>query len=207
MNNSGSLQATNDRSPLAFIEALRALKDNLMQRDIYGYFKGSYLKMAVEVSLFNLASQESKRMYAQVLSAVWDNMESLNTGINNLNSTVQTERLTQILSGEDGFVIYGAGKLAEVFVKYLLFIRCIDQERIKIIVSQRSYIQDMLCGIKIGTLNEWSEKDGKFVYVLAVNDKQVRNEMRGNLRKKGIENIIGIDFECMLALIKMGEAI
>lgn len=53
----------------------------------------------------------------------------------------------------------------------------------KIIVSQRSYIQDMLCGIKIGTLNEWSEKDGKFVYVLAVNDKQVRNEMRGNLRK------------------------
>lgn len=205
MNNPGSLQATNDKSPLAFIEALQALKDNLVQRGIYECFKGSYLKMAADVSLFNLASQENRQTYIRTLSAIRNNLESLNVGIKNLDCNVQTETLTQVLAGGERFVIYGAGKLAEVFVKYLLFIKCIDRERIKIVVSQKSYIQDMLCGMKINELSELTKKDETFVYVIAVDNKSLRNEMTSNLRKKRIENVIEIDFECMLALIKMGE--
>lgn len=161
--------------------------------------------MAADVSLFNLASQENRQTYIRTLSAIRNNLESLNVGIKNLDCNVQTETLTQVLAGGERFVIYGAGKLAEVFVKYLLFIKCIDRERIKIVVSQKSYIQDMLCGMKINELSELTKKDETFVYVIAVDNKSLRNEMTSNLRKKRIENVIEIDFECMLALIKMGE--
>ncbi|MDE7324011.1 MAG: glycosyltransferase [Lachnospiraceae bacterium] len=199
INNSSSLQATNDKTPLCFLEALQGLKDNLVNRGVYEWYKASYTEMAVAVSMFNLAAQKSEDTYIQVMDAIWHRIEKPDIGL----CSVQAGRLELLIQQGVRVIIYGAGKLAEVFVKYLLFIKHINKERIKIVVTQRSHIQNVLCGISVKVLSELTEEDEMSAYVVAVDNKGVQCEMIKNLQIKGIDTITAIDFKCMLALLGM----
>lgn len=201
-NNSYSLQATNHKSPLAFLEALRALKDNLAERKVYELYEESFKKLVIATSLFNLGAQKRKETYTQVIHAIKDTIVAeMGINLKELDSNMQSQRIERAIRQGSRLVIYGAGTLSEVLVKYLVEIREIDKSMIKIAVTKRSNSLSALCGIEIVEVSDLLIQDYLSTFIVAINDKKVQNEIMEKLSLQGVENVIAVGFEEMLALI------
>lgn len=202
INNPNSLQSTNEKSPQAFIEALQALKDNLVQRDVYSLFRESYEKMALSVAMFNLASQKSELAYRKVANAIRETIIANNTLLRqNMDESEKLQRLIRAAGDGEEIVIYGAGKVAEVLIKYLIYIMHNSQTKIRIMVTQKYGTDDKLCGINIIELEELAADRVYGVYVAAVDDKKAQRELISNLRRIGVDNTIAIGFDEVALLL------
>ncbi len=203
INNLGSLQSTNDRSPFSFFTALQGLKDNLVHRGVYSLFQKSYEKMALSVSMVNLASIKDKDIYIKLMNTVSNRLTEFGIGIYNTKCNAFAGDFFMKLRQALGIVIYGAGMCAEVLVKYLLFVKRVDTTKIKIVVTKKSGAKDDLCGIKIAELKDLSDgcipKTGMFV--VAVDDKNVQRTMIKNLCEAGIEDAMPVGYPEMAVLI------
>lgn len=203
INNLGSLQSTNDRSPFSFFTALQGLKDNLVHRGVYRLFQKSYEKMALSVSMVNLASIKDRDIYIKLMNSIRDRLTEFGIGIYNTECNAFAGDFFMKLRQITGIVIYGAGMCAEVLVKYLLFVKRVDKTKIKIVVTKKSGAKDNLCGIQIAELKDLS--DGCMpetgLFVVAVNDKNAQRAMIKNLCAAGIEDAMTVGYPEMAVLI------
>lgn len=84
INTGSSLQSKKGKNPLAFFAALKALKEDLIKRDLYETFSGSYKNFALDSCIFNLTTNDTLDGYREIYQALNDYIFSyidvLNTG-------------------------------------------------------------------------------------------------------------------------------
>ena len=66
VNMGTSLQSTQDKEPLAFYDALCALKDELIKRKRYSEIEQSYIVFALDYCLYNLGTLRTKKAFENV---------------------------------------------------------------------------------------------------------------------------------------------
>lgn len=204
IENDSSLQATNDRSPLAFIEALHELKSNLVKRNVYDLFEKSFKQLVINVFLFNLSSQKKKETFLQILDALKNKtICEMQINENQINDKVVANILNRILQSNVKITIYGAGVLAKILIKYFSWVCGVEKERINIVVTKKDSNEAELYGIKIMDVEKY-KKESNTIYFVAVNNNEAQLEIVKNLENLGINSSIIVGFGGMLAIL-MGE--
>lgn len=189
IGNENSLQATNYNSPLSFLEALRGLRQNLIRRNIYLIYVKSFEKLSVAVSLLNLSTQKDKESFLIVQDAIKDFLMLENNIEGNL-----------ILQHNEKVIIYGAGTIAEILVKYLLWIKKVRKENICIVVTHKDNGLHEICGIEVEDTS-FLKNGEKNQVLIAVNSEKAQKEISAKLYSRNITNAMYVNFDQILKIL------
>ena len=85
VNNPHSLQATQDKDPFIFFDALIQLRSNLANRGLYERAERAYINFALDICLYQLRNVQSTASFEELYSFLKD------TGFDYLNLTDKTE--------------------------------------------------------------------------------------------------------------------
>lgn len=202
INNSSSLQATNHISPFNFLDALRELKKNMFERNVYEIYAKSFKELVLSVSLYNLSVQKRLDSFQNVLEMIYKtiiNEMEIDLGVS--DCTEKKEWLEKVIKDKDNIVIYGAGTLAELVIKYLLWIKHIDMKKIGVVVTNKSSDMNQICGIEVNELADIKSEVDCCAFIVAINDKKSQLEILDKLQRQRISNTISIDYNEMFSVM------
>ena len=66
INEGSSLQSTQDKQPLAFFDALSALKEDLVRRKVYDSVQRSYINFSLDYCIYNLGTLKTRKAFEEV---------------------------------------------------------------------------------------------------------------------------------------------
>lgn len=201
MNNAASLQGSLDDTPVAFAEALSALKTFLMEKDIWNTFRGSFHNMASAVCVNNLTIVKSKKIYRQLYELLKNEIiPDLEIRTDMING-----QLKQAIGAGERLTIYGAGAVATALIRYLLIVCNYKTEQIKVAVTAASNNMPSIYNIEIKEIDALCLDKGNDLVVIAVSEESRQREIEHYLHEKDFKNILKIGYGGIIELLKGTE--
>lgn len=198
VHNNCSLQGNIDDTPGDFIKALYAVKDFLKNRNILQQYNKSFHDMAAAVCVNNLTNLKSENEYKQLCAIVVNNFVF---NLDKEQNILDTQFLEEIASKKN-IVIYGAGAVAEAFVRYLLVFCQYSREKIRIVVSDIANNVSEVYKIDVHIFNEKLLDEQNVRIVIAAIGDRVQSEIKKVLIERKYEKITTVGFVEIIMLIK-----
>lgn len=198
VNNSESIQGCGCAASTDFGQALAALKTDLEKRNVWKAYQKSFDNMALSVCIYNLSNMKNMQMYCQLYMLLKNEiLPQLNLGNEPIDSQIEG-----MLHLNEDLIIYGAGEIAKVFIRFLLTQCEYGKDKISVAVSDISQNAKEICGICVKEFGQIGEMEkGKWV-IIAASNKGVQDEIENSIHNKGFEKIVRIDFRKMIAVIR-----
>lgn len=198
INNTGSLQGSVDNTPDDFAKALYAVRDFLMDRGLWERYQKSFCDAARAHCVNNLGNLRTRGAFEFLYEKLRDEiMPAL--GIRGDQAEGQ---LLSAVRGKERLAIYGAGTLASVLIRILLFRYGYEPEELEAVVTKKGNNGPELWGVKIRELEAAAEQAGEKLTVIAVADKAVQEGIEKSLRERHFERIIRAGFQELLGLVR-----
>ena len=198
VHNNNSLQGNIDDTPEDFMKALYAVKNFLKNRNILQQYNKSFYNMAAAVCVNNLTNLKSENEYKQLCATVVNNFVF---DLNKEQNILDTQFLKEIESRKN-IVIYGAGAVAEAFVRYLLVFCQYSREKIRIVVSDIANNVSEVYKIDVHIFNEKLLDEQNVRIVIAAIGDRVQSEIKKVLIERKYEKITTVGFIEIIMLIK-----
>ena len=198
-NNSLSLQGKGEETPEIFVEALMGLKQHLLVQNIWEDYKESFESMAISVAFYNLNNMKNKECYLNLCKTLKHKLFSQLITEENKKEDI----LIKELKYKKDIIIYGAGAVAKSLVNYLLFGCNYEKEKIVIVVSNASQNIKYLYDIPIRAFDELrdNKKIRDKLLIIAINEKQVQQEIMKKVRNKGFAKIKTVEYKEIISII------
>ena len=196
-NRAESLVGGIDETPLAYMEALCAVKNFLVSKGIEDKFKIGFNNLAAKAFTAALGRIKSFEIYDQVCERIANEVvPQLNLGINAVN-----EKIERAIQRKQDIIIYGAGMFANALIKMLIYKCKYNTNQLVVAVTDASDNAETVCGVKVLGIEELDVgKEGSLV-VIAVSDISVQNLIEKNLLCRGYKNISKMNEKEMLDFV------
>jgi glycosyltransferase involved in cell wall biosynthesis len=200
-NNMKSLQGSAHETPAVFVQALYALRDFLMDRNLWKMYQSSFSHMAADICISNLGNMKSVDAYKQLCETLKKEiMPNLKLELDKAG-----EELKSSIYRWEKLMVYGAGKMATTFVNFLLLQCGYKKEKITIAVTDISCAAKQICGIRVQEIDKADKERKGGLVVIAIAEKAIQNEVENNLRDRDYKMISKVGYEEMLDLLQTFE--
>lgn len=192
-NNEFSIQGNSNKNIYDAFDALMKLDKYLKTNSLYKPYEKSYIKMACDIVVYTLSRAKNTQLVEL------RNDPIIKCYIENLikNSDFIHRHIL-----EDQIIIYGAGVVAQVFVRYITEVMKISKTKISVLISNEPNDGEMVCNIKIQSIRSFDPFQIGTIYICATSEKS-KIEMIKNAKKYQIERIECIsDVELLSMMFK-----
>lgn len=198
IHNAQSLQGSVDGTPEDFARALYAVRDFLIERDLWEKFEKSFYDAAEAHCVNNLGSLRSREAFQFLYEKLGNEiMPSLQ-----MRRCKADAQLLRAIQEKENLTIYGAGTLASVLIRILLFQYAYQPDDLEVVVTAKGSNGSEISGIKIREIEELEDSAKRRLTVIAVSDAAVQNEIENGLRDRHFERISKLGFQELLGLIQ-----
>ncbi len=175
-NNVSSIQGNKNKNIYDAFEALMYLERYLRMKDKYLLYKESYLKMACGIIVYTLARSDNDQFKEIIRNPIIAGY---------IKNMINSYEFNHINLQDEVVVVYGAGVLAQVFIRCLKMM-VLTNQRIYVGVSDKVETEFEICGIKVKTIEELTKYRKNTVFICASNEKS-RREMEKTVQKYKFE--------------------
>lgn len=198
IHNSQSLQESVDGTPGDFASALYALHDFLIERNLWEKFENSFYNAAEAHCISNLGNLRSREAFQFLYEKLGNEiMPSLQMRRYKVDAQLQ-----RAIQEKEKLTIYGAGTVASVLIRMLLFQHAYRPDDLEAVVTEKESNISEISGVKIREMKELEDSAKRKLTVIAVSDTAVQNEIENGLRDRHFERISKMGFQELLGLIQ-----
>lgn len=195
-NNAESLQGSGSDTPEIFVQALKALRLFLKNRNCYEQYQKSFEKMALSIGIYNLNNMKEKEIYKRLCLCL---KQDIGFGFGITGKPIERQLQTAINLRED-LIIYGAGAVAKAMVDFLLFQCEYAKSKILVAVTNLQQNKKELCGLKVQEFQDL-HKENKKMIIIAVAEEKIQNEIMNSVGKAGFNRYSKIGFYEIFSLV------
>lgn len=177
-NNISSIQGNKNKNIYDAFKALICLKKYLQHQSMYLLYEDSYIKMACSIIVYTLARSDDIQ-FREIISN-----PTIVDYIQNMMKAYGAEDIEWV---DEIIIVYGAGVLAQVFVRYLKKI-ILSNMRIYVVVSNKTEVENEIYGIRVKSIEELTDYRNNVIFICASNEKS-RREMEKNAQGYKFEKI------------------
>lgn len=190
-NNEFSIQGNSNKNIYDAFDALMKLDKYLKTNSLYKLYEKSYIKMACDIGVYTLSRAKNTQLVELRSNPI------IKCYIENL---VKNSDFIHRHIQENQIIIYGAGVVAQVFVRYITEVMKISKTKISVLISNEPNDGEMVCNIKIQSIKSFDPFQIGTIYICATNEKS-RIEMietAKNYQIKKIECISDVELLSMM---------
>ncbi len=194
--NIDSLTHRLDEVPRVAFEAFNILKNKLNSRGVFEQYKTSFYEIGIySIPLF-IGGLNNRRAFET----------AMNLFLGYVQEAISDDCMSEPISGKNRIlenskiVIYGAGKLAHVLVKYLIWCREIKPDKISVVVSANQINQSQICGIDVKAIDEYAPEELRNCLITVTSEAAVQ-AIKEELEKKGVEDYVKFGAESFASLL------
>lgn len=197
IHNSHSLQGSLDGTPEDFARALYAVRDFLIEKNLWKRFETCFYDVAAAHCVNNLGNLRSPEAFQYLYEKLGNEIiPSLQMKWCKADAGIK-----KAIQGKEKLLIYGAGTLASVWVRILLMAYDYRPEDLEVVITSRGNNAVKLHGVKVGELNALEEDAKQKLTVIAVSDTAMQDEIEKGLRARQFERIAKLGFQEILSFI------
>lgn len=199
IGNTNSLTHKLNEMPYAVFEALNILKEKLISRGVFEQYKYSFYTYGISFIPMLIAWLNDKCKFKRAIGMF---IKYIREAISNDCLSDLGFYKTHILENSN-IVIYGAGQLSLVLVKYFTWYCGIDTDKIFIVVSANQIKPIQLCGIDIKSVDEFIPYELRHC-LIAVTTESAVQAIKKELDKRGVIDYVEFGVKNFASLL-VGE--
>ena len=197
IHNSQSLQGSAEDTPEAFAQALYAVHDFLISKNLWEIFKNCFYDVMESHCVNNLGNMRSRESFQYL----YEKLGSEVIPLLHRKEYKADGQIQMAIQGKEKLLIYGAGTLASVFIRILLFQYNYRPENLVAVVTSQGCNATEISGVRVREIATIGDSEKSKLTVIAVSDPTVQSDIERNLRGRHFERVTKLGFKEILGFI------